>query len=228
VTVRDDASARTLLRAGVRDARVTADIALSLPAPRVAPADAITACLRPWRAGRGRLPVAARAGRDITPDAAVDRMARGLDAAAAALGVPVRLVTLQRGWDDLLHARVAARLRAPVTVLRPPPERVIAEIAASRVVVAMRYHAAVAAILAGRPAAVIGYAPKMAAIAAEMGPAARFVAWTPEAMDGLADAVLGVTDRDHGLPDVLAGLRARERGNDAALDDLLALAERGR
>ncbi|HEX6254746.1 MAG TPA: polysaccharide pyruvyl transferase family protein [Euzebyales bacterium] len=225
VTVRDRPSARTLRRAGVRGVRVTADLAVSLPSPQVAPADAITACLRPWRGGRNCLPVATRAARDVTPEAMVDRLARGLDAAAGALGLPVRLVAMQRGWDDLLHARVARRLRAPVTLLSPPPERVVAEIAATRVVVAMRYHAAVAAILAGRPAALIGYAPKVAAIGAEMGPAARMVGWTPEALDGLADAVLAVAGRDHDLPAVLSDLRARERGNDTVLDDLLTLAE---
>jgi polysaccharide pyruvyl transferase CsaB len=228
VTVRDRASARTLRRTGVHDVVVTADLALSLPTPRVAPADAITACLRPWRAGRTRLPVAVRASRDITPDAMVDRLARGLDDAAAALGLPLRLVAWQRGWDDLLHARIAERLRAPVTLLSPPPERIVAEIAASRVVVAMRYHAAIAAVLAGRPAALIGYAPKMAGIAEEMGPAARLVAWTPEALDSLADAVLAVTGRDRDLPAVLDCLRARGRGNDSALDDLLTRAEAAR
>jgi polysaccharide pyruvyl transferase CsaB len=225
VSVRDRGSVEVLRRAGVTDVRLAADLALSLPAPRVAPEDRICACLRPWRAARGRLPVGGRARRDVTAAAMVDRLARGLDDAAGRLGLPVRLVAMQRGWDDLLHARVAERMRADVSCVSPPADRVLEVVAASRVVVAMRYHAAIAAVLAGRPAAVIGYDPKLVGIAEEMGPAARLLAWAPDDLGLLGAAAAGVVEEGAGLPGALADLRARERVNDTVLDDVLDLAE---
>lgn len=225
VSVRDPASRHALRRLGVNDVRVAADLALSLPAPEVAAADAITACLRPWRAARGRLPVALRAGRDHTPEWAVTRLAAGLDDAARALGLPVRLVALQRGWDDVLHRRVAARMRADVTLHAPPPDRVLDEIAASRVVVAMRYHAGIAALLAGRPAVLIGYDPKVAGLATAMGPGATLLGWDGADLARVGTATTELAQRGVDLGPALAELRTRERENDAVIDDVLALAE---
>lgn len=225
ISVRDRGSVEVLRRAGVDDVRLAADLALSLPSPQVAVEDRICACLRPWRAARGHLPVGVRTRTDVTSDAMVDWLARGLDDAAARLGLPVRLVSMQRGWDDLLHRRVADRMRTDVTMLSPPTDHVLDVIAASRVVVAMRYHAAIAAVLAGRPATLIGYDPKLAGIAGAMGPAARLLAWTPDDLDRLGAATAEVAGCGDDLPAVLHDLRARERVNDAVLDDLLDLAE---
>lgn len=225
VSARDRGSVEVLRRAGVTDVRLAADLALALPAPTVAPTDRICACLRPWRTARGRLPVSTRGRRDVTPGTMVDRLARGLDEAAGRLGLPVRLVAMQPGWDDLLHARVAERMRTDVSVASPPAARVLDEIAASRVVVAMRYHAAIGAVLAGRPATLLGYDPKLGGIAEAMGPAARLLAWTPAALDLLGAATTAVAAGGGELPAVLAGLRERERVNDTVLDDLLDLAE---
>jgi polysaccharide pyruvyl transferase WcaK-like protein len=102
---------------------------------------------------------------------------------------------------------------------------VLDEIAASRVVVAMRYHAAIGAVLAGRPATLLGYDPKLGGIAEAMGPAARLLAWTPAALGLLGAATSAVAAEGSGLAAVLAGLRERERVNDTVLDDLLDLAE---
>lgn len=225
VSVRDRGSGEVLRRVGVADVRLAADLALSLPTPTVAADDHICACLRPWRSARGRLPVAIHSRRDVTAVGMVDRLARGLDEAAGRLGLPVRLVAMQPGWDDLLHARVAERMRADVSMVHPPATQVLDVIAASRVVVAMRYHAAIAAVLAGHPAVVIGYDPKLAGIAEAMGSAARLLAWAPADLDLLGAATAGVAGEGADLPAVLADLRARERVNDTVLDDLLDLAE---
>jgi polysaccharide pyruvyl transferase CsaB len=225
VSVRDHGSVEVLRRVGVGDVRLAADLALSLPAPTVAAEDRICACLRPWRPARGRLPVGSRAHRDVTAPAMVDRLARGLDDAAGRLGLPVALVAMQPGWDDLLHARVAERMHADVSLVSPPAERVLDAIAASRVVVAMRYHAAIAAVLAGRPAALIGYDAKLVGIAEAMGPAARLLAWAPADLDLLGAATAGVAGEGADLPEVLADLRRREEVNDTVLDDVLDLAE---
>lgn len=228
ISVRDQHSVEVLHDVGVDDVRLGADLAFSLPSPRAAADDVICACLRPWRAARGRLPVSTRRRGDVTADHMVARLARGLDAAAADLGLPVHMVALQPGWDDRLHRRVADRMRAPVTLSSPGPEGVLDAIAASRVVVAMRYHGAIGAVLAGRPAVLIAYDPKLAGLADAMGPAGRLLPWTSAGLDGLGPAVASVLPGAGALSAVLAELRARERVNDTVLDDLLALVEAGR
>lgn len=227
IGVRDEGSAALLRSLGVPGVRLAADLALSLPAPDVAPADVICACLRPWRAIRGRLPVHTRAHTDITPEPMVARLAAGLDDASARTGLPVRMVALQPGWDDLLHRRVADRMSAPVELLAPAVDRVLASIAASRVVVAMRYHAGIGAVLAGRPAVLIGYDPKLDGLADALGPAARLLAWDPAALAGLGPATAAVLPHADRVPAALDRLRSREAVNDAILDDLLTLAEVG-
>jgi polysaccharide pyruvyl transferase CsaB len=228
ISVRDRRSFEVLRTAGVSGIRLAADLALSLPTPKAAADDVICACLRPWRAARGRLPVSTRRRSEITADHMVDRLARGLDDASGRLGMPVRMVALQPGWDDHLHRRVADRMHAPVTLTAPGSGQVLELIAASRVVVAMRYHAAIGAVLAGRPAALIGYDPKLSSLADAMGPSGRLLPWTRAGLDDLGAATAGVAQRTAGLPAVLADLRTRERVNDTVLDDLLASAEAAR
>ena len=226
ISARDAGSADLLRSLGVTGVRVTADLALSLPSPQIAPADVLCVCLRPWRAARGRLPVGVRARTDVTPEPMVDRLARGLDHAAGALGLSVRLVAMRPGWDDRLHARVAERLAADVELATPPADRVVDVIAASRVVVAMRYHAGIAALLAGRPAVLIGYDPKVTSLAGAMGDGARLLEWTPDDLTSLGSATVAVADGGGaGLAAALAALRAREHGNDAVLDEVLGVAE---
>jgi polysaccharide pyruvyl transferase CsaB len=225
IGVRDEESADLLRSLGVDGVRLSADLALSLPSPGTAPADVICACLRPWRAARGRLPVGTRAHADITPEPMVERLAGGLDDAAPRTGLPVRLVALQRGWDDLLHRRVADRMAAPVELATPAPDQVLAQIAASRVVVAMRYHAGICAVLAGRPAVLIGYDPKLDGLARALGPAARLLPWDRTALRELGPAATAVLPHADRIPGVLDRLRTREAVNDVILDDLLARAE---
>ncbi len=50
--------------------------------------------------------------------------------------------------------------------------RCVDEVAASRLVVSMRYHGGMAAVLAGRPVVLIGYDPKVDSLAADIGPGA--------------------------------------------------------
>jgi len=165
---------------------------------------------------------------DITPEPMVDRLAAGLDDAAGRSGLPVRLVALQRGWDDVLHARIADRMRAPVTLVSPTVDEVLAVIAASRVVIAMRYHAGIAALLAGRPAVLIGYDPKLDGLAAALGPAGRLLPWDAGHLEQMGSAVIDVLPHADLVPPALAILRAREKVNDAVLDDLLETASRRR
>jgi polysaccharide pyruvyl transferase CsaB len=221
ISARDQGSVDLLRGLGLRGVRLAADLALSLPSPPTAADDWITACLRPWRTTRSRLPVAIRSWRDTTPDDMVARLAHGLDDAARRLGLPVRLVAMQPGRDDMVHRRVAARMRAPVTVVSPPPREVLRVLAASRVVVAMRYHAAVGALLAGRPIAVVACDAKLMRLARDIGPGATQLPWTRAALAHLGETISGVVAHDEHLPAALARLRTRERVNDAILDVLL-------
>lgn len=221
VTARDTGSRDLLRSLGVDGVRLAADLAVSLPAPDVAPADVICACLRPWRAARGRLPVGTRSRSDITPQPMVARLAAGLDDAAARTGMPVRLVAMQSGWDDLLHQRVAEQMSSQVELVSPPVEGVLAEVAASRVVVAMRYHAGIAAVLAGRPAVLIGYDPKLDGLATALGPAGTLLPWDPDALTQLGPSVATVLPNAGEVPHALAELRTREAVNDELLDQLL-------
>lgn len=225
ISARDEHSVAVLRTAGVSTVRLAADLAVSLPSPRSAPRDVICACLRPWRAERYRLPVRMRRPEAITAPDMIGRLARGLDEAAGRLGMPVQMVAMQPGFDDVLHRQVAERMRAPVTLVNPRSQHVVELISASRVVVAMRYHAAVAALLAGRPATLIGYDPKMTGLADALGPAGRLLPWTPQGLDGLGAAIADFDDHADRLPAVLAELRHREQVNDTVLDDLLERAE---
>lgn len=227
ISARDEGSQALLRSLGVSGVRLSADLALSLTAPDTPPADVICACLRPWRAARGWFPVGTRAHADITDETMVSRLAAGLDEASTRTGLPVRLVALQAGWDDLLHQRVASRMSRSVELAPPAttPDGVLTQIAASRIVVAMRYHAGIAAMLASRPAVLIGYDPKLDGLASALGKAGSLLPWEPDALAGLGPAVETVALHADLVPGVLAGLRAREAVNDQVIDDLLTSAQ---
>ncbi|MEX0658954.1 MAG: polysaccharide pyruvyl transferase family protein [Egibacteraceae bacterium] len=219
VSARDGDSARLLEAVGVHDVGVAADLVLGLPTPAAAPADQLVVCLRPWSAGRKRLPAGLRG--DATPDAVVAAVAHALDQAAHATGLAVRFVALQRDRDDALHRRVAERMDATVTTAAPDLDGVLGEIAAARAVVAMRYHAGIGAVLAARPCVLIGYAPKVDALAGELGAGGALLAWDQRDLGGLARAVDAVSGHDAAVATARDRLRARDRVNDAALDRLL-------
>lgn len=226
VTVRDEGSLDLLRSLGVEGVRLAADLAVALPSPDVTPADVICACLRPWRPTRGLLPVSTRGRSDITAEPMVARLAAGLEDAAARTGMPVRFVALQPGWDDRLHERVAERLSCATELVAPAADAVVDQVAASRVVVAMRYHAGIAAMLAGRPSVLIGYDPKLDGLAAVLGPAGTLLAWDHTALGGLGPAVPDALAHADRVPPALRALRARETANDELLDELLTAAGR--
>lgn len=227
VTARDAASAELLRELGVAPVEVSADLALSLPVPEVAVGDHLVVCLRPWTGRRGRLPVALRRPGDDVAPWFVAEMAAALDDAAAATGLAVRFVAFQGDRDGPLHDRVAERLSAPVTAVRPGVHDVVGEVARGRVVVAMRYHALACAVLGGRPAVSLGYDPKVTSLAADVGPGVLPLAFDRAARRALAPAVerlAGTEDGEghRGVVDARARLRRREQANGAALERLLA------
>ena len=219
VAVRDEGSVAALVAAGLPPPVLAADLAVSLPRPQVAAQDAVAVSLRPWRTTGGVLPVAAR--RPTTPPCFVDKMAGALDAVADGTGLAVRFVALQADRDGPLHRDVADRMRAPSELLTPGREGVVAAVAACRVVVAMRYHAGIAALLGGRPSVLLGYSPKVPALAADVGRGAAARPAVPEAPADVLAAVREVLDRGDDVEAAYQRLVARERGNDAVLARLL-------
>ncbi|MGI8757697.1 MAG: polysaccharide pyruvyl transferase family protein [Acidimicrobiales bacterium] len=220
VTTRDDASAQLLRRLGVGPVVVAADLALSLPLPDVGPEDTLVVALRPWTGRRRALPVSMGGRHQETPEWFVEAMAAALDAAAGATGLAVRFVAFQADRDGPLHERVAERMRAPASTACPDVDSVLAEVARSRVVVAVRYHALVAAVLAGRPAVCLGYSPKVASLAADAGGGAVALPWSHQAVEQVPAAIERAAGRDDAMAEARGRLRERERANGAALERL--------
>ena len=219
ITVRDTDSHRVLQRLGI-EARTTADLAFGLQPSVEADADRLVACLRPWSGKRHIRPVGIRAAE--SPEWFVDTAARALDEAATAIGLPVHFVALQRDRDHALHEAVAARMRAPVTFATPTVHEVVDEIGRGAVVVSMRYHGVVCAALSGRPTVAIGYSPKVDSLVGDLGTSSLLVAWSPAGVASIGTAVREVIGRDTDVVEARGRLRARERGNDDAIDELLA------
>jgi polysaccharide pyruvyl transferase CsaB len=225
LSVRDADSAALLRGLGLDGVRLAADLALSLPLPDVQPADELVVALRPWQ-GRGIPPVEHRWAEGLGHEWFVRGMAEALDRTAASTGLGVRFVAFQQDRDDVLHRLVAARMRTPAVVSRPTLDTILPEIARARVVVAMRYHGGIAALLGGRPAVLLSYSDKVASLAAEVGPGFAGLAWDEEAVRGLTEHVRKVGDRSDEVTAARERLRAREAVNDEVVDDLLERAAR--
>lgn len=165
IVVRDTESARRLHHWGLDNAVVGTDPAVALEAPPVDPDDTMCVILRPpnRRGPRTAAGKAKKAGQAT----ALDGIARAIDEAAAATGLTPRFVAFQASRDGPLHDQVAGRLSASPEVVAPTLDTVFAEVARSRLVVTMRYHGAIVALLHDRPAVMVDSSPKMASLAAE-------------------------------------------------------------
>jgi polysaccharide pyruvyl transferase CsaB len=223
LTVRDAPSADLLAGLGLPRPVIAADLALALPDVQVPVQDRLVVCLRPWTGGGGLLPASLRARRSgAAPEAALAVTAAELDRVASVTGLTPHLVALQADRDGPLHDAVAARMTGPVTTSRPALAELPGEVGSGRVVVAMRYHAALCAVLAGRPAVLVAYSPKVEALAGELGPAGRLLPWRAEGLSQAAEAVAAVAGRS--TDEARARLRLREDGNRAVLSALVAAA----
>lgn len=219
LAVRDAGSADLLEDIGLPRPVVAADLSLSLAPPGVDPVDRIAVSLRPWSGRRHRLP--ARFRRHTVDDGFVAGAARALDELNTSTGLPIHLVAFDEPKDHPLHLAVAARMRHAPTLTCPDASTVLAEVAASRLVVGMRYHAGMAAVLAGRPAVLVGYSSKVDSLAADVGPAAVGLRYSPDGLGDLAGAAAGVIDHGDAMVEARERLRERERGNGAVLDRLV-------
>lgn len=220
VAVRDEPSAALLRQVGVERVEAGSDLVLGFGPTQVAPQDRVVVCLRPHRPGGHTVPLRHLPASELDPQR-VRSVAAGLDELAAATGLPLHLVALEAGRDDRYHELVAEHLRAPVTTAVPGIDAVLAEVAAARLVVAMRFHAGIAAILGGRPAVLLGYATKVRSLAREVGAAVRLLADEPAGYAGLAEAGVAVLGRDDAMAEARERLTARLVAHDRALDALV-------
>lgn len=207
VTVRDADSARVLGPLLATPPQVGSDLAFTLPTTPPEVDDVTVVALRGWT-GRRRLP--ARTARlRATPTAFDAALAVALDRLAHDTGRPTRFVALDGADDDAVHARVAA-LMATATQRRVPGlADVVAEVGRGQAVVAMRYHALVAAVLTTRPAVALTYSAKVASLAAELGRAGASLGLDPSGLAALSAAVADATAAAHLLPTARADLVAR-------------------
>lgn len=232
ITVRDAASQALLAEVGVAS-RLGADTAWHLtaaqPLPAAAPPntsqqavngafdgnhrpvveveDVVTVSLRPWSGGGGWLPVGWRAAA-TTPEWLIPTLARSLDRVATRTGLPVRFVALQTDRDHALHREVAAAMDTPAELVVPHLDDVVARIGAGRLVIAMRYHAGIAATMCGRPSVLVGYSPKVDALATALGAGTRRVGFDRAELDGLDQRAVDLLATD-GAPDAVTAARDR-------------------
>ena len=132
----------------------------------MAPDETMCVILRP-RNRRGLKTYAAKAA--SSPQRGLDRAASAIDAASAATKLTPRLVAFEARFDEELHAGLAERLTVASEVVTPSLDSVLAEVGRSRLVITMRYHGAIAALLHQRPCVLLDYSPKMASLAGEGG-----------------------------------------------------------
>ena len=223
VVVRDRDSATRLSDLGVRNIRVGADPVLALEPDPVAAGNTMCVILRPPnRPGPG---TAAAKARPPSPERA-QRTAEALDAAADDLGFTIRLVAFHDGRDRAVHEEVARRLTVSAELVSPGLEEAVAEVGRSRLVIAMRYHGAVAALLTDRPAVLIDYSPKMRSLAAEGGGWAPLLDYRGLSPDRLRMAVGEAMARPERVAAAREEAQSRLEINRRALEELAACAKR--
>lgn len=228
VSVRDAGSVEVLRSLGI-EAALAADLAVSLPTPQVKVEARVGVSLRPWTGTSRWLPVAV--GRSVTPSLPawfVPAMAAALDGVASSTGLAIHFVALQADRDDAVHHLVADHMRSAVTFAVPDVGTVVAELASCQAVVAMRYHAGIAALLGGRPAVLIGYSPKVPSLALEVPRGMAGLSWEPAPLATLDRTLDQVLHQGEAVVEGRERLRERERRNDEVLDKLLDAAGRRR
>jgi polysaccharide pyruvyl transferase WcaK-like protein len=116
---------------------------------------------------------------------------------------------------------VADRMTTPTSLSCPSVQEVAAEVAASRVVIGMRYHAGITAVLGSRPSVLISYSPKVGSLAQELGEGCVGLRWHPDDIAQIPKAVDGILESNDAVAAARERLLAREHFNDVVIDRLL-------
>ena len=219
VVARDGPSADVMLRAGLRPQR-GADLVFLLEPPRVETRDEIIVSTRPKFARGGLVPGRMRT-RQPDEDPFARSMALQLGSLARVSGSTIAFLSMEPARDDPLHEAIAARLDVEHRWVRPRPSEVLATVAGARLVIASRFHAGVAAVLGRRPTVMLGYAPKVQALAQDVGRGVRLVDHATSALAGLGEAGRDLLERDERPgSDAVARLAQRARMNRSAVEAL--------
>ena len=217
IVVRDHDSADRLLGWGLQNVRIGSDPVIGEQVDRIAPGDTLCVILRP----PNRRGIGTAATKVAPPSSARSAaLAGALEAVSGSTGLSIRMVAFQESRDTIVHRSIADRLNSEVELVTPPLDHVIEEVGRSRLVITMRYHGAIAALLHGRPAVLLDYSPKMASLAAEGGrwaPLLNPLEPEPDRMVRAAEAAIAVTSR---ATEVRGMLRDRLAENDRALDSI--------
>lgn len=104
---------------------------------------------------------------------------------------------------------------------------VLRHLASARLVVGMRYHAGIGALLGARPAVMLGYSPKVDSLVGEVGRGFVGLGATAGDLTRMADAAEAALAGADAVADARARLQERERHNDDVIDRALAAAGPG-
>jgi polysaccharide pyruvyl transferase CsaB len=224
VSVRDEASAELAVSLGLPRPVLAADLVFSRPTPTVTRTDEVVVALRP-QVARGRLlPASMRWQEGLGDEAWVRGLAARLDAVCDATGLRAHLVAFQSDRDGALHEAVADRMRHDARLSAPGVSDAAAVVGSARLVVGMRFHACVLATIAGVPSVALAYSSKVRALADELGAGGAAVPVTDTGLARLAELALQVVEGGDDVAAARETLRARERGNDRVLDEVLSAA----
>jgi len=218
LTVRDEASAKLLRKYGISDVRVTADTVFSLNPPTAPARDQINLALRSYR--HGLIPERYRL--NSGDDRLESTLARALDDVARRTRLHLRFLAFEGRRDELFNRRVAAQMATKdVSFASLHLGNVMEEMGRARLTIAMRYHGGVTSIVAERPVVLIGYAPKVAALARELGDDCKYIAHEPEAIANLPQLVDSLLARTTELGPARQRLQDLERGNAELLESFV-------
>ena len=222
IAVRDEASAEALAALGVERVVRAADLVwLTDPPAPATRTGTLGVCLRAPQTSRW-LPAALGPRGRLTDDLAA-AIATAIDATATATGLTTSFIAFDAAADDPVHRQVADHMETPAQTHTPGLDTVLATVAATEAMITMRYHAAVAAALAGSGVVTLDFSPKLGSLAAELRPACCHL--SPSATDGLTrlpEAVTAALAARGALPEAVARLRALSGRNVDVLEDLVA------
>ena len=142
-----------------------------------------------------------------------------LDEVARRTRLHLRFLAFEGRRDEAFNRRVAARMTSKdVSFAALQVDNVMDEMSRGRLTIAMRYHGGVTAIVAERPVVLIGYAPKVTALANELGDDCKYIAHEPQAVAELPNLVDALLARTPQLTSARRRLQTRERGNAELLE----------
>ena len=219
LAVRDNLSLEAVRSLGIaHQAEVTADLAFLLPAATATDTE------EAWRksglspAARPVMSIALRRPPGPAHSELATRLAASVGSACQQLGLRPVLVPMQHPRDAEFASDVASAMRTSAEIMRAhlTARELLALIASSDLVVAMRLHALIFAAICGRPIVAISYDPKVDGLMAELGLEAATAVdeFDPEALvRGITAAWERRAEVGATLSARAASLRARARRN---------------